>query len=155
MSDRTDVAQLRTITPSPGAPKPRPLSVVERNAAVTREADLFLARARREDVLLEARRTDSFPAAAALAAALEEFAEAAAQLPGEPATPLVVQVGDHTVAMQLTQDAAEGLAQWIHHSANAVKDRASSKVAALALAEQEARSTRRAGLHLVPAGGAQ
>jgi flavin reductase (DIM6/NTAB) family NADH-FMN oxidoreductase RutF len=140
---------MRTITPSP-----RALTAVERNAAVTREADLFLARARREDVLLEARRTDTFPAAAALAAALEEFAQAAAQLPGQPATPLIVQVGDHTVAMQLTQDAADGLARWIHHAAGAAKNQALIVAAAQAALEAETRSTRRAGLHLVPAGGA-
>jgi hypothetical protein len=152
--DRIDPMDIDTITPSRRAPKPRPLSAVERNAAVTREADLFLARARREDVLLEARRTDPFPAAAALAAALEEFAEAAAQLPGEPATPLVVQVGDRTVAMQLPQDAAEGLARWIHHAAGAAKTQALIQAEAQPALEQEARSTQRAGLRLVSSGGA-
>jgi hypothetical protein len=142
MTDRTEVAQLRTITSSRRATKSQHLP------AETREADEYLRRSQAADVL-SAVRGDDFPASAKLAAAFEEFARAAAELPGQPSTPLIVQIGHHVVAMQLPQDAADGLAKWVHHAAGACETQA------FIAARRQNPIPARPALRLVPAGGSR
>ncbi|MCU1617407.1 MAG: hypothetical protein JWO98_4947 [Frankiales bacterium] len=140
-------------------PPPRAVEPLRAPAADSTQMNEYLRRAKAATPAALAT-PDVFAAANAtvtgadrLAMSLEEFARAAAQLPGDAVTSVMVTVGGHAVALELSDDATDGLARWIHHAAGAAENQALIHQLAAEHLSTEAHTSRPA-LRLVAGSGA-